>query len=359
MGALVPQKRVMIRRRTEEEHVNHERWVISYADFITLLFAFFVVMYSISSVNDGKYRVLSDSLEEAFQSASKTLNPTPIGEKLATSGNYATPIPLPMPGDFPSKEDYKYSVEGLFDDVKPGAARQGEHQDNQTTALTKLSEKMASRLQTEISSGDVKVVNRGEWLELSIQSSILFGSGQANLSTAAKTLLQKTANILKDGENPIQVEGFTDNIPIETEQFPSNWELSGARAAAVVRWFISQGVAANRLAAVGYGDQRPLVANDTDAGRSQNRRISIIVSNPKPPTEDTQATSNGPDYKLGGGSVEGGVTGESSADGNPVEPMKSTETAPLKIMTLEDGRLLFSADPGKRAASGNTTRSTQ
>lgn len=345
MGAIAIQKRVMIRRRSEEEHVNHERWVISYADFITLLFAFFVVMYSISSVNDGKYRVLSDSLVEAFKSTSKTLNPTPVGENIATSGNHATPIPLPVPGDFPSKEDYKYGIEGLFDDVAPGAARQGDHKDNQASYLSKLSEKMASRLQMEISSGDVKVVNRGEWLELSIQSSVLFGSGQANLSVPAKNLLQKAATVLQEGENPIQVEGFTDNVPIETEQFPSNWELSAARASAVVRWFISQGVKGERLAAVGYGEQRPIASNDDEAGRSQNRRISIIVSNQLPASEQAKTPAS-PDYKLGGASVNGAT--DSNADGQTVEPMKSSLTTPLKIMTLEDGRMLFSADPGKR-----------
>lgn len=337
MGVLATQKRVMIRRRPEEEHVNHERWVISYADFITLLFAFFVVMYSISSVNDGKYRVLSDSLVEAFQTSSKTLNPTPVGENLAVSGNYSTPIPLPVPGDFPSKEDYKYGIEGLFDDVEPGSARQGEHKDNQATYLSKLSEKMASRLQIEIDSGDVKVVNRGEWLELSIRSNVLFGSGQANLSTSARNLLQKTAFLLKDGENPIQVEGFTDNVPIETEQFPSNWELSAARAAAVVRWFIQLGVSPERLAAVGYGDQRPVATNDNEEGRAQNRRISIIVSARKENEESKPKSPEPVDYKLGGSSV-----------GGAAEPMKSNSSVPLKIMTLEDGRMLFSADPGKR-----------
>ena len=96
MGAIATQKRVMVRRRPEEEHVNHERWVISYADFITLLFAFFVVMYSISSVNDGKYRVLSESLVEAFQSSSKSTAPIALGESVAASGNQSTPIPLPV-----------------------------------------------------------------------------------------------------------------------------------------------------------------------------------------------------------------------------------------------------------------------
>lgn len=354
MGAIATQKRVMVRRRPEEESVNHERWVISYADFITLLFAFFVVMYSVSSVNDGKYRVLSDSLVAVFQSSSKTIAPVSVGENVPSTGNHATVMPLPVPGDFPNKEDYKYGIEGLFDDVEPGAARQGEFKDNQTQFLTKLSEKMASRLQTEISSGDVKIVNHGEWIEMSIQSSILFRSGDAELSIPAKTLLQKTATVLRDGENPVQVEGFTDNIPIETEQFPSNWELSSARASAVVRWFIEQNVDPARLAAVGYGEQKPIASNDTEDGRGQNRRIGIIVSNPKPKNKGKPKGPGDVDYK----DIDYKLSGE-SVNSSAEAPMTSTSNTPLKIMTLEDGRLLFSADPGKRPSASNKPQRSQ
>lgn len=338
MGAIASQKRVMVRRRPEEHSDNHERWVISYADFVTLLFAFFVVMYSISSVNDGKYRVLSDSLVAAFQNTSKTLDPVPAGENNAKSTNDESVISLPMPGDFPNKEDYKYGIEGLFDDVKPGSARQGEFKDSQTAFLSKLSDKMATRLQTEIEKGDVNIVNRGEWIELSIQSNVLFKSGEAELSLAAKNLLQKTAVILGESENPVQVEGFTDNVPIETQQFPSNWELSASRAAAVVRWFIDKGINPARLAAIGYGEQRPVAANDSEEGRSKNRRIAIIVAKSTKNPQEKPTDSPVVDYKVGGESVNASIEA----------PLQSTSRVPLKIMTLQDGRLLFSADPGNR-----------
>ncbi|CBL45068.1 Flagellar motor protein MotB [gamma proteobacterium HdN1] len=348
----------MRRRELEEETVNHERWVISYADFITLLFAFFVVMYSISSVNDGKYRVLSDSLVDAFQSASRTINPVSIGEKVATSGNFETAVELPVPGDFPSKEDYKYSVEGLFDDVEPGAARQGDHQDQQTSALSKLSEEMASRLQVEIQNADVKVVQRSEWLEVSIPSNVLFASASANLSADAARLLGKISEVLKPADYSVQVEGFTDNVPIRTEQFPSNWELSAARAAAVVRLFVLGGVNPARLAAIGYADQRALGDNATAEGRALNRRINIIVSTSKnqaeaSPQEPSSAQQNGApkdrtDYK-----IDRADRSETPTPDSTVEPMQSTNPAPLKIMTLEEGRVLFGAQPSQSGSSAS------
>src|SRR5690606_19351116 len=110
------QGRFVVRRRQEAEHENHERWVISYADFITLLFAFFVVMYSISSVNEGKYKVLSDSLVSVFHSPSKTIDPVSAGEQQIRTSNDQL-IQLPVPGDFPSNDDYKYSIESVFDEV--------------------------------------------------------------------------------------------------------------------------------------------------------------------------------------------------------------------------------------------------
>ena len=226
----------MIRKRQQEEPENHERWVISYADFITLLFAFFVVMYSISSVNEGKYKVLSDSLVAVFNAQPKTYDPLVVGDKDVRKSNDRL-IKLPVPGDYPSNDDFKYGIEGIFDDVESKAIRQGELRDNEVARLSKISEELAISLQQQIANNEVEIRSNDEWIEVNIRASVLYPSGSAELSMDAEKVLEKIANILKVQTNPLHVEGYTDNMPIETRQYPSNWELSASRAASVVRLF--------------------------------------------------------------------------------------------------------------------------
>lgn len=329
----------MIRRRHEEVSENHERWVISYADFITLLFAFFVVMYSISSVNEGKYKVLSDSLVEVFHSSSRTINPVSPGDMQTRSSNDQL-IQLPVPGHYPSNEDYKYSVESIFDDVETRAVKQGELRDNEVSHLTKMSEKLAYSLQQQVSADQVEIKNVGDWLEVNIKASVLFASGSAVLSPQARTLLGQITDVLKDSTNPIHVEGYTDNVPIETNLFPSNWELSAARAASVVRMFQSRGLQPERMAAVGYGEYHPVADNKTEEGRAKNRRISIIVSKNEPVAQAPDASAEPADYKIGGG-AENTDASRQPAQRNRAEPQPD---APLRILRTEEGGLLFSSD---------------
>jgi len=321
-----------MRRRQVEEHENHERWVISYADFITLLFAFFVVMYSISSVNEGKYKVLSDSLVSVFNAQPKTFDPLTVGDKDVRKSNDRL-IKLPVPGDYPSKDDFKFSVEGLFDDVENRAARQGEMRDNEVDHLSKITEQLATKLQQQINNNEVEIRGNDEWIEVNIKASVLYPSGSATLSEAAKTVLATVSEILRDRPNPIHVEGYTDNVPIETRQFPSNWELSAARAASVVRYFSQRGVNPAQLAAVGYGEYHPVADNDTEDGRSRNRRIALVISKSEPKSPSAEQASTAPDYKMGKGQSE------------PVDRRQREESeVPLRIIRLQDGGLLFSAD---------------
>ena len=334
----------MIRRRHEETHENHERWVISYADFITLLFAFFVVMYSISSVNEGKYKVLSDSLVEVFHSTSRTIDPVTPGDVQTRSSNDQL-IQLPVPGHYPSNEDYKYSVESIFDEVETRAVKQGEMRDNEVSHLTKMSEKLAFTLQQQIAANEVEVKNVGDWIEVSIKANVLFGSGSANLSAPAKDILAKVSGVLKDSTNPIHVEGYTDNVPIETDQFPSNWELSAARAASVVRLFQEQELKPERMAAVGYGEFHPVAENTTEEGRAKNRRISIVISKNEAVEPEQQTEVGPPDYKIGG-SAANVETPRQPAQRNRAEPAAEV---PLRILRMEDGGLLFSGDVQPKA----------
>lgn len=270
----------MARRKREEEHANHERWLVSYADFITLLFAFFVVMYAISSVNEGKYRVLSSTLSEAFQEPSRSMNPVQVGELQRTSGTLQgdaitqsimdTDIPMgPAPVENPVSTDKGFQVE-LFPDL-------GQKTQSEAERLNRIADSIEEVLRPLMNEGTVSVKRTGEWVEVDMKSQLLFDSGSAKLSNQALRILGDLARILGDTSNAIQVEGYTDNVPIHTAAFPSNWELSAARAASVVHLFGRLGMNPRRMAAVGYGEFRPVVENTSEEGRSRNRRVTIII----------------------------------------------------------------------------------
>jgi len=251
-----------MRKRHEEEIDNKERWLVSYADFITLLFAFFVVMYSISSVNEGKYKVLSDSLEGIFNAPQKSTKPIPIGDELARSEGYK------------SKE---INLTPLF--KSPELADDKEKQDIQDNQdLKNIAAEFEKSLADLIQDQKVSVQKMEDWIEISLEDTVVFSSGGVEPIDEAFPIIEKIARILKKHDNAMLVEGHTDNIPIRTGTFPSNWELSAARAASVVRYLALEGVSPGRMAAMGYGEFRPLVRNDTAQGRRKNRRVVLLVS---------------------------------------------------------------------------------
>lgn len=250
----------MARRRRYEEPENHDRWLVSYADFITLLFAFFVVMYSISSVNDGKYRVLSETLESVFSQSTRSENPIQLGELSRGQGELTAAPGLP-----------DFSVSDLELPELPAQPP------SDLTTIEALSTQLNSALATLIDDEDVIIRQVGDWLEVEIKSSFLFASGDARLSRAAVPVMGQIADVLSPVANPIQVEGFTDNQPISTARFPSNWELSAARAASVVNLMDRFGVDPRRMSAVGYGEYKPIADNDTEQGRQKNRRVVLVV----------------------------------------------------------------------------------
>ncbi|MDI9245887.1 flagellar motor protein MotD [Marinobacter sp. CHS3-4] len=250
----------MRRRRTEEDDLhNTERWLISYADFITLLFAFFVVMYSVSSVNEGKYKVLSETLTGVFNAPQRSFQPIEIGERPQGSPEQAAEDVIQPP-----------VTEAPRNPTMDEAGR--------TEALRAMADQLALEFDELINQGVVTVESNEEWLELSLRNSLLFGSGDAEPHYDAFEVIETIASVLVDKDNAVRVEGFTDNQPIRTNAFPSNWELSAARAAAVVRMLTMEGVDAQRLAAVGYGQYQPVARNDTEEGRRRNRRVVLLIS---------------------------------------------------------------------------------
>jgi chemotaxis protein MotB len=267
----------MARKRKQAEPENHERWLVSYADFITLLFAFFVVMYSMSSVNEGKYRVLSDSMTAAFTQTTKPLAPIQTGEIVRSSSTTIKPI-RKVP------DQINISAPIILLKGGPQIIVDPEYQNQEevaSEAITEQIDEIASDIEAEfeemIADDNVSVRKSPFWLEVVFNSNILFASASAELSAGAKVELGKLGALLQEYENNVSVEGFTDNNPIISPIFPSNWELSSARAAAVVRLFEDYGVESARLISVGYGENRPVSENQTAEGRANNRRVIIVI----------------------------------------------------------------------------------
>lgn len=258
----------MAKKKKCEEHQNHEAWAIPYADLMTLLLAFFVVMYAVSVVNEGKYRVLSDSLITAFRSPTQA-DPVPVGElgrRVPMSVDEPAMVIAPLDDQIPSRrlEDIlgDMDLEGLTEAV---------------ALMSEMSDEIEEAMAPLIDADLINIHRDRLWIEVEINTSILFTSGSATLSTEAIPVLEKLAEILARFPNRIHVQGHTDNVPISTVVYPSNWELSSARAASVVHLFGRSGVDPEQMAAIGYGEYRPIAENDTADGRRKNRRVAIIV----------------------------------------------------------------------------------
>ncbi|MEP1744056.1 MAG: OmpA family protein [Kangiellaceae bacterium] len=251
-----------IRNNIDVDEQEVGRWLISYADFITLLFAFFVVMYSISQVNVSKYKILSQSLEGVFDTPSRSTEIVPIGDPAKSL--------QPITGDeteFPEVDNIQQENDGI---------------DSENFASTEEFRELESGLQASL--GDLidqdlaEINSDANWINVVLKSALLFPSGSDLLNQDADPLMDELAKHLNTNLQLILVHGHTDNIPINTVKFPSNWELSSARGVAVVRKLQNLGVQPNRLSVEGHGEYQPIADNATAAGRQQNRRVVISIS---------------------------------------------------------------------------------
>lgn len=227
--------------------------MVSYADFITLLFAFFVVMYAVSSVNEGKYRVMSESLIAAF----RQVGPLP-GVVQSTGQPTEKPVVVPETVGPPSPPPV---------DVK----REKTHQ------MKRLADEILDTMAPLVRQGQISVIETDRGITVEINESILFSRGNAQLDPTAERAISAVGAVLSGTAFPIVIEGHTDNLPISTLQFPSNWELSAVRATTVLRVLVDAGVSPTRLTAIGFGDQRPLASNASPDGRARNRRVAIQI----------------------------------------------------------------------------------
>ncbi|MBL8398625.1 MAG: flagellar motor protein MotD [Candidatus Accumulibacter sp.] len=243
----------MARRKYREEHDNHERWLVSYADFITLLFAFFVVMYALSTVNEGKYRVLSNSIVQAFRNV-----------QVNSAGQIPALVPTPLP---------KASVTNKAQEA---------FKQKQREKMRNVAKEIMAVMAPLIEQGKVRVLETSRGVSIEINDSILFAPGQAVLQAPLVKAMRSVADVLVPAEFPVTIEGHTDNIPINNAAFPSNWELSAVRATTVLRLFADAGVAAERLTAIGYADTRPVENNELVEGRARNRRVTILIDSNLP-----------------------------------------------------------------------------
>ncbi len=313
----------MIRRPPIETKVNHERWLVSYSDFITLLFAFFVVMYSVSHVNEQKYRQLSSTLDSAFSSGSSPVE----DEAVIDQENTETPNVAEV-NDL--ADNLKEALAGLVDESK------------------------------------ITMSGNEQWVEIELDANLLFQSGSAKVSEPARQLLSPVANILEPYDNAVAIAGHTDDVPISNVQFPNNWALSSARAVSVVNYLAYQGVKPQRLSAVGYGEYQPVVENSNDENRARNRRVVIkvaknaVVSIREP--LDTLQSDEGPNQasEASKGEESNGDVTQEDNDGNTRQQATDLSRAESSIVEapavslepeidpvrLQGGGLLFSSDPG-------------
>jgi chemotaxis protein MotB len=243
----------MKRKKKTDEHENHERWLVSYADFITLLFAFFVVMYAISSVNEGKYRSLSSSLIDAFKNSPASAS--------ALRLEMESPV-RPTPSD-------------MIVPTQPISAEMGDPE--QEEKMRGIATDILKVMEPLVKEGHVQVTQSPIGISIVINAGVLFEPGQAILEKKSMEVLKAVAKVVAKTPNSVLIQGHTDNVVISTPAYPSNWELSSARACSVVRLFIDNYVAPTRLTAIGYADQRPVAPNSTNEGRSLNRRVTLII----------------------------------------------------------------------------------
>ena len=263
-------------RRYSDEVDNHERWLVSYADFMTLLFAFFVVMYALSSVNEGKYRILSNAMVNAFNSAQNNPATSPGTVELP-------PIALVQ----------KPNV------ISSAAKAPDADKQRQRDRMRNVARDILAVMAPLIEQGKVRVLETSRGVTIEINDSILFSPGQALLQPPLVKALRAIAEVLAPTDFPITIEGHTDNVPIRNAQFPSNWELSAVRATTVLRLFADSGVAAERLTAIGYADTRPVESNQQIEGRARNRRVSILI--------DSEVPEKGTEVGLQAPAAEGSV----------------------------------------------------
>ena len=239
----------MIRRKHDSEHANHERWLVSYADFITLLFAFFVVMFASTQADKNKAKAVSDSVRDALEHGQLT---DAISAALGRNRHDAQKARAAKPADAPP--------------------------DEHPSDLTKSMETLQKGLDAEIKNGTLLLKLEPRGLLISLREAAFFASGDDCVAPASIPILSKIAEVVQSLPNPVRLEGHSDSRPIHTARFKSNWELSSARAIAMLELLRDRFIVpSSRMAIAGYADNAPADTNDTEEGRAHNRRVDLVL----------------------------------------------------------------------------------
>lgn len=276
----------MARAKKQAEHENHERWLVSYADFITLLFAFFVVMFASSQTDKVKAKQVSDSVKEALENGGM---PSAVKELWGGTVDEKGPGNAQMRGPGGAKKAEKEP------EVKPPVPAV-------SAELLPSMEYLTRELQEEIKTGKIQMRLEARGLIISLREAAFFGSGDDAINAGSLASIGKMAAVLQTLPNPVRLEGHTDSVPIHNSRFRSNWELSAARSIAMLEVLSTRfQVPPGRFAVAGYADTVPVASNDTDEGRAHNRRVDIVILNrsmqvpdPGPRTEMPVETKKAP-----------------------------------------------------------------
>ncbi len=256
----------MRRRRRQQDHPSHDRWLVSYADFITLMFAFFVVLYSAAQVDQRRIGRLALAIQVAFQEMGvfpATTSRVPIDER----------APMPFSTAQAIENAQRTAALGRLASRPVGTPEVDDAGD-----LNALRQELEESLKLEISRSELSVRSVPDGLVISLREIGFFDSGSAIIQARSQAAFERIAKLLLARRYRIRVEGHTDNVPIHNAQFASNWELSTTRATEVVRLLITEyNFAPGRLSAAGYAEYHPVASNDSADGRAQNRRVDIVV----------------------------------------------------------------------------------
>jgi chemotaxis protein MotB len=263
----------MSRRKRRQNHANHERWLVSYADFITLLFAFFVVLYASSQVDKRKVGKLAMAIQVAFQEMG-----------VFQDSNTQVPMDLsdPMPFSTVQEVENTERTASLAQIASSPEGSPGTGVENGD--LAQLQAELEKSLTSEIKRKEIALRREPDGLVISLREVGFFESGSARIKSASQAVFDRIAGTLRSRDYRLRIEGHTDDVPIHTAQFPTNWELSTSRATEIVRLLIERdGFAPERLNAAGYAEYRPVAPNFTAEGRGLNRRVDIVILNHAPP----------------------------------------------------------------------------